>query len=343
MDQENYCFVIMPFTVKENDLIKYGNDKYHWSEVYEGLILPAVEKAGFVCQRDDEDYRSRLITENIWSKIEKADIVLCDLSANNPNVYLELGWALRADKKFILIKDDLTPFHFDLNQYFTFEYSHRLQPSSIRKSIDELKIVIESTSYSSSKSYSIVNKMSLEKGAIEATKSGNIEIELLKTILDGIKNISTTRQLTQKFTIFPQVLVFYHENGGLTMKDAENIRRKLKDHGLSMEIVEHTNPEPPDAIFISDEANPKLLKLILKELTYVPKYIFPVNHPDSECGALSGFILSIGLDSTHKSGRRPIYQEPYKVTIEELKSLSDESLNDLEFQKRLYEIAPPRK
>lgn len=333
----------MPFAVRENDLNKYGNDRNHWTEVYEGLILPAVEKAGFICQRDDEDYRSRLITENIWNKIEKADIVLCDLSANNPNVYLELGWALRADKKFVLIKDDLTPFQFDLNQYFTFEYSHRLQPSFVKQSIDELKKVIESTSLGSSKPYSIVRKLSLDLGAIEATKSGNVEIEMLKNILSEIKNISPSRNVTKKFTIKPHVLIFYHKNGGLTQLEAENLSNRLKSHGIQVKIAEHVNPEPPDSIFISEDATPKLIQMIFESLTYIPKYIFPVNHPDSECGALSDFVISLGLHSSHRKGSRPLYEEPYKITSDELQSLFEDNINEHEFQKRLYKIAPPRK
>jgi hypothetical protein len=125
------CFTIMPFTIRDYDLPKYSNDKNHWNEVYRGLILPAVSKAGLQCERDDDDSTSRLITENIWQKIEQCDVVLCDLSAHNPNVYLELGWTLRADKRFVLIKDDITNFNFDLNQIYTYEYSHLLQPSSI--------------------------------------------------------------------------------------------------------------------------------------------------------------------------------------------------------------------
>jgi hypothetical protein len=88
----------MPFSVREGDLQRYG-DTAHWSEVYQGLIVPAVREVGLVCERDDEDVASRLITDNIWRKLEDADVVLCDLSAHNPNVYLELGWALRADKR----------------------------------------------------------------------------------------------------------------------------------------------------------------------------------------------------------------------------------------------------
>ena len=69
------CFVIMPFRVREDDLPKYHNDSGHWNEVYEGLIVPAINEAGMQPQRDDDDYTTRLITEGIWSKIEEADLV----------------------------------------------------------------------------------------------------------------------------------------------------------------------------------------------------------------------------------------------------------------------------
>ena len=132
------CFTIMPFSVREADLPKYAGDESHWDEVYAGLIVPAVERAGLRCVREDEDSQSRLITDNIWRKIESSDLILCDMSASNPNVFLELGWALRSDQRFVLIKDDLTPFYFDLQQFYTLEYSHRLQPSQLARSVDQL-------------------------------------------------------------------------------------------------------------------------------------------------------------------------------------------------------------
>jgi hypothetical protein len=39
--EKRKCFVIMPFTLREIDRTKY-KDQNHWSEVYEGLIKPAV-------------------------------------------------------------------------------------------------------------------------------------------------------------------------------------------------------------------------------------------------------------------------------------------------------------
>ena len=96
MSEPPSCFVMMPFSVREKDMDTYDGDQNHWLEVYEGLIRPAVKQAGLVPVRDDEDYSSRVVTDQIWSKIEHAEIILADISSSNPNVFLELGWALRA-------------------------------------------------------------------------------------------------------------------------------------------------------------------------------------------------------------------------------------------------------
>ena len=179
----------MPFSVREQDISKYGGDENHWHEVYHGLIIPAVKKAGIECHRDDEDSTSRLITEGIWRKLENADVVLCDLSATNPNVFLELGWALRSDRRFVLIKDDLTEFQFDLNQYFTFTYSNRLQPSTLARDVDELSRILSETLKDSQKRYSIVARLGIELTAIKAIDSGNIEMRLLQKLRDDVRSL----------------------------------------------------------------------------------------------------------------------------------------------------------
>jgi hypothetical protein len=180
------CFAIMPFTVREADLAKYQNDPDHWREVYQGLIVPAIKQAGLQVQRDDEDYSTRLVGEGIWSKIEHADLILCDLSSHNPNVHLELGWAMRADKRIVLIKDDVTAFNFDLNQYYTYEYSSRLQPTILHSSISDLAKVILSTLKDDVSNYSMISKLALRQRAVDAASDGSIEVELLQELLSEV-------------------------------------------------------------------------------------------------------------------------------------------------------------
>ena len=188
-EKKQKCFVIMPFTVRKEDLERYHGDPDHWNQVYDGLIVPAVENAELMWERDDEDSTSRMITESIWRKIEDADIILCDLSACNPNVFMELGWTIRADKKFVLMKDDLTAFQFDLNQRFTCEYSHMLQPKQLKEDVKKLEGALRATIKDDKKRYSMVYKLSLELGAIEAMKSGDVETRMLGEILEEIRDL----------------------------------------------------------------------------------------------------------------------------------------------------------
>ena len=186
-ETEGTCFVIMPFRVRKEDLPTYLNDENHWTEVYDGLILPAVDAAKLNCEKDDEDLGSRLIVDEIWEKIEQAELVLCDLSGSNPNVLLELGWALRADKRFVLVKDDVTASEFDTRGFFTFTYSHKLQPSTLKVEINRLKSVIRHTLDDTDKRYSIVRKLSLT-AAIEA-QPGDTQINMLHEMLDIVRRI----------------------------------------------------------------------------------------------------------------------------------------------------------
>jgi hypothetical protein len=228
------CFVLMPFTVKDIDKQRY-NDLNHWTEVYEGLIVPAVQKAELLCSRDDKDIGSRLIVENILKKIEEADIVLCDLSSHNPNVFLELGWALRANKPYVLIKDDLTQFTFDLNQQFTFEYNHQLQPTKVKEEINDLCKVIKGTLGDSNHRYSIVRHMSIDASAIEAANTGDHQTQILLEIRQLLKNIPlpfTSQKSPNDLFPWPQLL-----------RRATDVMSKIKDYVSIEEAMKPTFPE----------------------------------------------------------------------------------------------------
>lgn len=127
----NTSLVIMPFTVREEHLRLYGDKGKHWSNVYNKLIKKSVEAAGFACHRADEDLFSGDLVRRLVNKIEKADIIICDLSTNNPNVLFELGWALRANRKVVFMIDDVTLKSFDLQHIFIFHYKCRLPPAML--------------------------------------------------------------------------------------------------------------------------------------------------------------------------------------------------------------------
>ena len=84
-----HAFVAMPFGVKQ------GID---FNKVYENYIKPALESAGFEVFRADEEMRAGNIRTDMFQELLLADLVVADLSIDNPNVWYELGvrHALRA-------------------------------------------------------------------------------------------------------------------------------------------------------------------------------------------------------------------------------------------------------
>ncbi len=129
------CFVIMPYTVKSDTADHYPPN--HWDEVFDKLIKPAIQEAGLECVREDKELATTMILPDILGNIEGAKLLLCDLSTNNPNVLLELGWGLRAGRPVVLIRDDRTAATFNLVHVRTLDYSHRLRsdtlPGTIRR------------------------------------------------------------------------------------------------------------------------------------------------------------------------------------------------------------------
>jgi len=99
-----HAFIAMPFGTKE------GID---FNRVYADYIRPALESAGFEVFRADEEMRAGDIRTDMFQELLLADLVLVDLSIDNPNVWYELGirHALRARGVVqIQCKRDYLPF-----------------------------------------------------------------------------------------------------------------------------------------------------------------------------------------------------------------------------------------
>jgi tetratricopeptide (TPR) repeat protein len=84
-----HAFVVMPFGRK---------DGIDFDEVYRALIVPALEGERFAVFRADEERRAGNIRTDMFQELLLADLVVADLSVDNPNVWYELGvrHALRA-------------------------------------------------------------------------------------------------------------------------------------------------------------------------------------------------------------------------------------------------------
>jgi tetratricopeptide (TPR) repeat protein len=85
----SHVFVAMPFGRKQD---------IEFDAVYADYLKPALEEAGFQVFRADEERRAGDIRTDMFQELLLADLVVVDLSIDNPNVWYELGvrHALRA-------------------------------------------------------------------------------------------------------------------------------------------------------------------------------------------------------------------------------------------------------
>jgi hypothetical protein len=116
MRKSQICYVIMPF------------DK-RFDPVYKEAIRPAIwetlsEKCGesWDCRRGDDIRVPGSITREIVISLHTADLIVADLSENNPNVFYELGVAHSSARPTIMITRDINDLPFDIRQYRVHHY-----------------------------------------------------------------------------------------------------------------------------------------------------------------------------------------------------------------------------
>lgn len=108
-----FIFVLMPFSEDFSDF------------TYK-IIKQAVESTGDLLsvKRADDFFMPGIIIEDIWECINKAGLIIADITKYNPNVFYELGIAHTLGKRVILIRGenaDKSPFDIIAHRYL--EYS----------------------------------------------------------------------------------------------------------------------------------------------------------------------------------------------------------------------------
>ena len=143
------CFVIMPIADPE------GYDEGHFKHVYEDIITPGCENAGFAPVRADDVKQTNMIHVDILNRLIQAPMAVCDLSSRNPNVLFELGIRQAFDKPTVLIQEKGTKKIFDISPLRFLEYSSEMKYHEVKKSQLELTEMIKATRDSQGKAESI--------------------------------------------------------------------------------------------------------------------------------------------------------------------------------------------
>ena len=103
------CFVMMPFA-----------DPF--DIYYEGLYRPAIEAANLKPVRADDLFRPSMIVADLWEMIQKAKVLLAELTTKNANVFYELGLAHAIGKPVVLVSETMDDVPFDLQQLRVISY-----------------------------------------------------------------------------------------------------------------------------------------------------------------------------------------------------------------------------
>lgn len=106
------CFVMMPFGA--------------WFDIYyQDIYVPAIREAGFEPIRADELFSTGSVVEQIWEQIQKAKVLLADLTGRNANVFYELGLAHAARKPVVFTAPQVEDVPFDLRHLRVIIYEVR--------------------------------------------------------------------------------------------------------------------------------------------------------------------------------------------------------------------------
>lgn len=105
-DTAKKCFVIMPISTPSERLDLYDDDADHFVKVYSEIFVPAVKKAGFEAIGPMAE-GSEAIHQRIIENLQTAEMVLCDMSCLNPNVFFELGVRTALNLPVAFVKDNV--------------------------------------------------------------------------------------------------------------------------------------------------------------------------------------------------------------------------------------------
>jgi hypothetical protein len=128
----------MPISTPDSLLSAYRGDTDHFIHVLDHLFIPAIEKAGFNPIPPKVE-GTEVIHAKIIQNIEQSDLILCDMSTLNPNVFFELGIRTAVDKSACMVVDDITtnvPFDIGIVNYHL--YNSSLDPWVLAGEIEKL-------------------------------------------------------------------------------------------------------------------------------------------------------------------------------------------------------------
>jgi hypothetical protein len=131
MDNSRRAFVLMPFGPPFNSY-------------YPAIFKPALEAVGYDVTRADDLFKPQPIMLDIQESILAADLILCEMSGRNPNVFYELGLAHAVGKPAILIsrREEDIPFNLRHVRVILYDFTEAGWEAKLRADIEAAAQVV---------------------------------------------------------------------------------------------------------------------------------------------------------------------------------------------------------
>jgi hypothetical protein len=190
------CFIVMPISNAD------GYDPGHFNRVYDYIIKPACEAAGFKPSRADDTKHTNTIILDILNQIVQADMVICDLSSKNPNVMYELGIRQAFNLPVVLIKDTLTQRVFDTSSLRDIEYDHSLRIDNVNSTVRKVTEALKSTYEMKDKdTHSLISLLNIQPANLPERKEISLETSLILEEIRALSDRNTRIFLNQKSNV----------------------------------------------------------------------------------------------------------------------------------------------
>lgn len=168
---EKKCFIILPGSEPE------GYAKGHFGRVYQYILVPACRMAGVTPIQVGEPTMNESPLGIVQTMIE-SDIVLCDLSSNDPHALY--GFAIRhaLNLPVVLIKDIKTNATANIPEFEIVEYDESLRIDTVQTEVEVLGEALKKTLATKPVPYELLNRLNISSAQSEVPAPEFVPIPL---------------------------------------------------------------------------------------------------------------------------------------------------------------------
>lgn len=132
------CFVVCPIG-PENSEVRKDSD-----QLLKHILTPVCNELDYDVCRADMITDNDTITQTIIEQLQESDLVIADITGNNPNVFYELGYRQATKKPVIqMVKSDIESMPFDVSSIRTIKYTLN-DPDRLSDTKESLRKTIKS-------------------------------------------------------------------------------------------------------------------------------------------------------------------------------------------------------